>query len=179
MKNTAFRRTLAAVGSAMALLCSCPTSHAKPNTSSLSLKDKHPKISYIVGKWEKGSCSLAGNKLTYKGPDFQKTIELDTKVKNPWKLICSDQYTAILTPSVAVISLGGVPLSEGVEVFGELMGIVYPSNAYSINIKGPISEGIRKEDASIEDQELVLPTRPSRKWSIDMSNPAVWKIIND
>ncbi|NYZ74577.1 hypothetical protein H0O00_05515 [Candidatus Micrarchaeota archaeon] len=179
MKHTLLKKSIVATGVTLALLTGCGTAHAKPIKYPLPAPTATCVLAAapLVENWSRGTCIFKDNALTYKGPNSEKTIELDTKVENPLKIICSDEYTAILTPDRVVISLGGKRLiTDQVEVFWTFMERFYPSNMYAIGITEIMAEGIK--EASIKAHNLVIQTS-NREWTVDLSYPAKWEIINN
>ncbi len=68
---------------------------------------KWPEPKLLVSKWEEGSCSFLDNKLTYTVNGKTASIELDYKIQHAELLVCSTDFSVVLSDRKVVVSLGG------------------------------------------------------------------------
>lgn len=128
----------------------------------------------LESQWEGGSCRFQDNRLTYADGNREKTIPLDVSVTNPEALVCSDVFSAVLTPDKAIATLGGERVLDGAEMLGFIGDSLLFANSYSIDIREPAAEGITGK--AIVQGVLFLQTEAGRVWTLDLANPLEWRI---
>lgn len=167
MKRLSFREGVVALGMSLALL-GCGNAVQVPAKKPLAPAVHVTKLP-LVGKWEKGTCTFSKNSLTYHNGKSKKSINLDMEAADAEKLVCSADYTVVITPKYAVVALGGEAVLSGIEGFGYL-GFV---NSYGIEIHPNIpDEGIT--GGRIMGNSLEVTTR-ERIWEINFVNPEAWQ----
>ena len=114
--------------------------------------------------------------ITYTQNQRKAKSKLDCEIEEPRQLVCSPQFTVVLTPTQVVVALGGSRILDGVEFLGPMGDGFTWANCYTVDIRETATESILS--ASIRDNQLRLKTMVRRTWRLDMVNPSEW-VIDD
>jgi hypothetical protein len=134
----------------------------------------------LSAQWSRGTCSFSANSLTYSdSAGNRQGLTLDVKVRAPSRILCTDDYTIIMTPGSAVLSLGADAVLEGRESLGCLGSVLSRCeggrsllvNSVEINL-APLS----REDGGfsgerISGDQLSIRTARGRTWTLALSDP--------
>lgn len=127
----------------------------------------------LQAEWDGGSCNLENNRLSYRSGLHENGITLDVAVRSPEDLLCARQFSVVLTPDAAVVSLGGDSILEGREMLGRIGERFLVANSYSLGIKDMRAMGITGK--TLVGNTLCIETR-SETDCVDLSNPVEWRV---
>ncbi|MFH1520992.1 MAG: hypothetical protein ABID61_05070 [Candidatus Micrarchaeota archaeon] len=125
----------------------------------------------LRGSWSQGICILSGNTITYATTsNHQGKSVLDVTVVRIDSLICSDEFTVMLSPDRAIVSLGAQNVLDGVEMLGFLGNSLVLANSYEVGLP-PVNEDGGIEKARVDGKMLIITSKNGNEWQIDLSNP--------
>ncbi len=130
----------------------------------------------LESRWARGSCALDGRMLTYSsgegdGAPRQKGMILDIDVRGAISLMCSGEFTAILTTGSVVVSLGGDAILQGREMLGAIGGRFLPANSYEVSLRRVNSEDGGVAHCALREGFLEIESRGGNAWRLDLADP--------
>jgi hypothetical protein len=99
------------------------------------------------------------------------TLALDASTDGAEKIICSDECTVIVTPTSAVIALGGSDVAQGREMLGPMGGQFVFANSVTVRLDGVVAAGAEPSTATLEGRELSFAEPGGRRWRLDVADP--------
>jgi hypothetical protein len=134
--------------------------------------------SELQSSWSSGQCRFSGNSVTYSDiSGAEATLRLDVRIETPQNLLCSQNYSVIVTPTTAVVALGANDIFSRHEMMGYLGSRFIPANSIEISLSPIIHEGGFTGEQISRDQ-LSISAKNGRLWIISLSNPFEgWNII--
>jgi hypothetical protein len=149
---------------------------ARPCTTSVS-KEKFisspniPKTA-LTDSWGSIHCSFEKGLLTYSG-EKKVTIKLDSKLKNPTELICSGDFSVLISGNNAIIALGA---DDVLENDSRMMRIPFaPFNSYILRNLTGSSAAVAK--ATVQGDRLTIETDGGEGWQKRLSDEGAWQQV--
>jgi hypothetical protein len=177
MKPFANKLRAAALAFSTFFMGSCAlTAVNMPKPVASNAAPAHQDTAVVSSSWEHGSCAFTQNSLTFSDEKGnQATILLDAQVKQPEKLMCSADYSVIITPDTAVVSMGADAVLEGKQSLGPVGKRFTLANMYELGMGNlPKAKG-RTE--SLHGSTLTIRASYGMGWSIDLADPyAGWDV---
>ncbi len=176
MERRLFRHALSAALLVTSALGCAAQKRPKPPTASHEPKVSHPAI--LGGRWSRGTCSFdsQNNRLTYSSGNQTVAVELDVQVTDPSVLLCTEKSTAILTPTDAIIALGGDKMLRGRVILGYVGDILLMKNSFYLDLVPISEEKIIVDGSNLKEATLSIRTYAGNEWSVDLLNPDGWDV---
>jgi len=170
---------------------------SQPPQKEVLPKTKHQskRLQPLYASWEGGKCKFENNVLTYYVGKKKAGVKLDVEVSDAKRMLCGDEYSVLLTPHSAVVTLGANYVFDGIlSLGGYINGQFVWANSYSLKLPKQASEPIGNfslgkncavteeevENGAIIKKELVLDhclrvqTAAGNIWTINLFAPTVW-----
>jgi hypothetical protein len=172
------KRRLAAALSAF-LMCGCL--HGAGPADSLPPRSPEP----VSSSWSGGKCEYSGGRLRFSRGAESSAIRLDVGVPEASGIICSEEFTVILTQRTAVLSMGANGIMSGYEslgCFGGEMpscsgGHFVAANSIEINLAPIDREDGGRIGERLSDGVLYVTSAKGRTWAMALADPfAGWNI---
>lgn len=173
-KPATLKAKLASLISAV-LLSSCAHAPLHPaNTATAG----QPAVRAVEGaplssRWERGTCSFENNSVSYSDSSHRRaTLRLDVAVEGPRELICSSDFTVVLTQDAAAVALGGDAVMDGREMLGAISGQLVAANSYEVSFRRIISEsGGVSSVRLLPGRTLSVAGADGSSWTMDLGDP--------
>jgi hypothetical protein len=134
----------------------------------------------LLSSWGRGRCVFEnGRDISYSDDldSRQGSLRLDSDARGASTVLCSEEFTVLMLPDRAIVSLGGREVLEGGEMLGVISGRFISANSYEISLKPVVAEDRGVSSSSIAGMALQVTSNAGRRWSIDLTDPYLgWNI---
>lgn len=125
----------------------------------------------LSGSWNQGICLISGNTITYTTTSQHRGhLLLDVKILHVNSLICSEDFTVMLSPNDVIVTLGAQNILGGVEMLGFIGNSLVLANSYEVRLT-PVNADGGVEKAKLDGKTLTLTSKNGHEWQLDLSNP--------
>jgi hypothetical protein len=128
----------------------------------------------LLASWDRGRCVFEnGRDISYSDDldSRQRSLRLDSDARGARSVMCSEEFTVLMLPDRAIVSLGGRQVLEGGEMLGVISGRFISANSYEISLKPVVDEDRGVSSSSIVGMTLRVVSNAGRRWSIDLADP--------
>lgn len=164
-QNLAMRRLAIAIA-----LTGCAIDPAARSTRTPIHEDR------LSGSWSQGICLVSGNIVRYttkpdpKGLLHHGQLVLDVTVLSFESVICSEDFTVMLSPDRVTVTLGAQDVLDGTKMLGFVGNSLVFANSYQV-LLSPVNADGGVKKARLDGKTLTLHSNNGHAWQLDLSDP--------